>query len=156
MSLGACWRRPPLISDFYEHLRIFGSEHGVEAFQLQVPQFATAESNEWMSRFMGHFAELSGRPGPFGATYLDFSNFDPRTERTAHYERLLGEEYFDYRQHVLWRGTQSGAAAIHTGSCAGRIGSSHKEHKCRSNQSPVCRSNFVARQVRQPKNPALQ
>jgi SAM-dependent methyltransferase len=84
------------ISDFYERLRIFGSEQAVEAFQLQVPQFSTAESNEWMSQFMGHFAELSGRPGPFGATYLDFSKFDPQAERIAHYDRLLDEEYFDY------------------------------------------------------------
>ena len=42
-----------------------------------------------------------------------------------------------------------------TGSCSGCIGSPVERHECRSNQAAACRSNFVARLVRRPENPAL-
>jgi SAM-dependent methyltransferase len=83
------------INDFYQGLRNFGEEQGIELLARQTTQFSTVESNEHMQRFLSYFREVAERFFPTSGLYADFTTFSPQTERKQYYDNLLREEDFN-------------------------------------------------------------
>jgi SAM-dependent methyltransferase len=80
------------INDFYQALRSFAEEQGIELLAGQTTEFSTVESNEHMQLFLAYFRESAGRCFPANSTYADFAKFSPQAERRRYYESLLSEE----------------------------------------------------------------
>lgn len=83
------------IYDFYQELRSFGEAQGLDMLAVQTVLFSTIEINTYMRAFLSYFGEISGRFFPTEGMYTDFADFEPRSERERHFNRLLAIDDFN-------------------------------------------------------------
>ena len=83
------------IDDFYRHMSQFAQENGIAALVLPPPTLNSVERNRSMASFFHHYSAFSGRSGPFGPTFVDFTELNLPGERASYLRHHQYESYWN-------------------------------------------------------------
>jgi hypothetical protein len=83
------------IADFYQALNQYAREANIPDLQLPDPELNCIERSQPMVAFFHHFAEFTGRAGPFSPVFSDFAGLNLRELRAWNRRQNEFETYWD-------------------------------------------------------------
>ena len=83
------------VGDFYEALRAWANEAGVEKLAIPPAELHCIEQSRSMVWFFHRFSEFCERPGPFRAEFNDFRGLDLAESRAWHRRQNEYEEWWN-------------------------------------------------------------